>query len=173
MIYIHNNKKTNITSIYQATELLHTVTSKYVKNLCEHKFSEKRTDGIYPSFKLRKLIRKLIRNKNLSYEKINKYHDKNMMTLSQLGFFIKKFREIYDEKRCTAREIELMVYIYTNPGNTNNHIIEVTEIPQPAVSKLLSKFEKDNLILRIDNKIYPTNKLNNFLEFSITVALTH
>ena len=170
MIYIHNNPNTTIKRIHTDTELLHTVTSKYVKNLCEHKFVLKKSNLISPNTILINFVSELIKNEYLTFEQSNKNYDKSKMSLSQLGIFIKKIREVYDEKNCTARDIELMIYIYLNHGTTISEIVKNNDMNQPIISKFISKLEKSNLILRTNRKIIPTNKLNYCLEFAMTKA---
>lgn len=165
MLYIYKNPNQTNGEIHKGTGLLETVTSKYVKNLSICKLVEKKDNRISATKKLKELLDKARKQDNDEDEY------KAKITLSQIAVFIKKFREIYNEQKCTAREISLMLHLYNNYGQSSIEIEKSTKISQSAVSKYIGKWEKSNILTREENKILTTGNLNNTLELIMFKSL--
>lgn len=165
MLYIYENPDQTNSEIHKGTGLLETVTSKYVKNLSICKLVEKKDNRISATKKLKELLDEARKQDNDEDEY------KAKITLSQIAVFIKKFREIYNEQKCTAREISLMLHLYNNYGQSSIEIEKSTKISQSAVSKYIGKWEKSNILTREENKILTTSNLNNTLELIMFKSL--
>ncbi len=164
IIYIYlNPSQTNI-NIHLGTGLLETVTSKYIKNLrLNGLVSEKKL--IEPTDELKKILKNAIKIDD------EKEHYQYQINFSRLAIFIKKFREIYDEQKCTAREIMLMIYLYINNGKTISEICQATNIAQSVISKYIIKLENLKFLARENSNIITTTKLNSLLEVVMSGVL--
>lgn len=162
MLYIYENPDQTNSEIHKGTGLLETVTSKYVKNLSTSNLVEK-SNGISATEELVKLLDEARNQEEHEY--------KVKITLSQIAVFIRKFREIYDEQKCIAREILLMIYLYNNQNQFINQIVKSTKIYQSAVSKYIIKWENLKIVVKENNKVSTTKKLNNLLEIVMSEAL--
>lgn len=161
MLYIYTNPNQSNFEVHIGTGLLESITSKYVKNLFDNNLVEK-NGSISPTTKLIQLLTDAIEQND-----DNKFE----ITLKQLFVFIRKFREIYDEQKCTAREIEVIMYIYNNPEKYIVEIVKATNINQSVVSKYVIKLENLKFVVKQDNKITTTKKLNSLLELVMSEAL--
>lgn len=167
IIFIYTQKNTNNREISSNTGLLETVVSKYVKNLCLNGLVNK-GNSISPTFKMTLIMLDALKiDENDSY----KYN----INLDKLRIFVNRLRVIYDEQKCTVREIYFMLYFYCNMKKTITEICKDTRIGQSEVTKHVQKFEKLKYLDRecINNsiKIVPTTKLNTLLEVIMSEVL--
>lgn len=148
LLYLYLNKNTKtLKTISLELSIVEPVISKYIKNLSSAELIDKKSRS---STEKLDLMLKKISNIDVIYN------------------FIKKLRKVYDEKKCTLSEIEILLFIISNPKSTITDIYKNLKLTQSSVSKLVQKMCALEFVEKKEKTFIPSEKLLAFIDYSLS-----